>query len=409
MFARNASSRPSLFVSILGLLVGIGGIAFGIFFFIIVDENEQMLQLLALFLLLIGAAAFTLSLIFIVDRGAEPRTERPQSVRRTRWETVRRPDDVRIVEAPPSPVNLVIVDQADSGTAVLAAGLLVALLLLLFVGATAAFGGVDFRNRAQLVLCSSNLLAACDPPGYLVSANTLAVLPITLEDPAVQDPPAAAAVLQVPEIGTTYHPLAEGETQQWIFYADPRDRFEIAVFPMGRHSHAHDLVVRVLDPAEGIVEMANDGGPGDPELLHAFAPGSAGPFTIEVWDRDGYEGEYGLIYLPESSMPMASQVLSPNLPIQGKISSAEVQYWFISGTANQVITVSTEPFGLNGRFMDVMFELYDPAMNPIQAINQNGTGGAEQLQAFRLPQNGNYILWIANRNPVDSEYVVTLQ
>lgn len=163
-----------------------------------------------------------------------------------------------------------------------------------------------------------------------------------------------------------------------------------------------NLVLEIIDPANDVVQQANNGGNGALESIVNAQLNLALNYKIRVYDLNGTGGEYCLIFSEEGGFPDTIKGrLDYGQTVNQTIEVLGINYWCFMGNANDDITISSTATGSNGDFLVGLFGPPD-----FEAIGDVFTSGT--LANVVLQETGMYIIGVLDFDAGEAAYSLTL-
>lgn len=163
-----------------------------------------------------------------------------------------------------------------------------------------------------------------------------------------------------------------------------------------------DLVLEVLDPANSVVEQANSGGNGEVESIVNAQLNVALDYKIRVYNLNGTQGEYCLIFSEEGGFPDSIKGrIDYGQTVNNIIEPLAINYWCFMGSSGDNITISSSATGNSGDFVVALFGPPD-----FEAI---GTPFADsEITNLALTEDSMYLIGILDFDASAASYSLTL-
>lgn len=163
-----------------------------------------------------------------------------------------------------------------------------------------------------------------------------------------------------------------------------------------------NLVLEIIDPADDVVEQANNGGNGELEAINNAALNVALDYKIRVYDLNGTEGDYCLVFNEEGGFPDSIKgLIAYGQTRTSQIEEFAINYWCFLGSDGDNLSATVSPTGGSG---DFLLALYGPPdFAPIGSAYASAT-----IMNAGLEENGMYILGILNDEIDPAAYSINL-
>ena len=163
-----------------------------------------------------------------------------------------------------------------------------------------------------------------------------------------------------------------------------------------------NLVLEIIDPADDVVQQANDGGNGELEAIINAQLNVALDYKIRVYDLNGTEGDYCLIFSEAGGFP---DTIKGRIEYgQTKTDQVEVlgiNYWCFLGADGDNISITSSATGSSGDFVLGLFG--PPDFDSIGTVFQDDT-----IMNVNLAENGMYIIGVLDFEAGASGYSLNL-
>jgi hypothetical protein len=164
-----------------------------------------------------------------------------------------------------------------------------------------------------------------------------------------------------------------------------------------------NLVLEILNPANDVVQQANNGGNGALESIVNAQLNVALEYKIRVYDLNATEGEYCLIFSEEGGFPdNIKGRIDYGQTINNTVEVLAINYWCFSGSSGDNITISASATGNNGDFVIGLFGPPD-----FDAIGNVFTDS--ELANITLTEDGMHIIGVLDFEAGAASYSLTLR
>ncbi|WP_420642285.1 hypothetical protein [Candidatus Leptofilum sp.] len=163
-----------------------------------------------------------------------------------------------------------------------------------------------------------------------------------------------------------------------------------------------NLVLEIVDPADDVVQQADNGGNGALESIVNAQLNVALDYRIRVYDLNGSGGEYCLIFSEAGGFPDTIKGrLAYNQTVNQTIEVLGINYWCFMGNDGDNISITASATGNDGDFVVGLFGPPD-----FEAIGNVFTGGT--LTNIVLEEDGMYIIGVLDFEAGEADYSLTL-
>ncbi|MEZ4593038.1 MAG: hypothetical protein R3D55_18130 [Chloroflexota bacterium] len=192
--------------------------------------------------------------------------------------------------------------------------------------------------------------------------------------------------------------LAAAETHQWPMLLENTGAVTVTAVA----EPTMNIVLEILDPANDVVQQANNGGNGALESIVNLQLNLALDYKIRIYDLNAAQGDYCLIFNEGGGFPDTikgriayGQTLNNTLEVLG------IDYWCFMGTSGDNITITASPTGTGG---DLAIGLFGPP--DFAAIGDVFDGPT--LTNVTLADDGMYVVGILDFESQKAGYSITI-
>lgn len=197
--------------------------------------------------------------------------------------------------------------------------------------------------------------------------------------------------------------LGNEQTDLWTFAGQADQYVTLALNPVGTDV---DLTLSLLLPSGELLEQADFGLPGDPEIiLDALLP-VPGEYVVEVAEFFGESGRYELSLTQTASPQFVSGgVIAPGEVVSSELVAATRPVWSFDGEAGQLISIVLTPVNEQ---LDLLLELTGPEGELLIERDETFAGDPEVLAGYELPSTGRYQIHIRSFAEQSGSYSLAL-
>ena len=163
-----------------------------------------------------------------------------------------------------------------------------------------------------------------------------------------------------------------------------------------------NLVLEIIDPADDVVQQANNGGNGELETIVNAQLNVALDYKIRLFDLNGTEGDYCLIFSEGGGFPDTIKGrIDYGQTKQDQVEVLGIDYWCFLGAEGESISIASASTATAGDFVLGLFG--PPDFDAIGTVFQDA-----EIMNTRLEENGMYIIGVLDFEAGASGYSLTL-
>jgi hypothetical protein len=197
--------------------------------------------------------------------------------------------------------------------------------------------------------------------------------------------------------------LGNEQTDLWTFTAQPDQYATLALNPIGAEV---DLTLSLLLPSGELLDQADFGLPGDPEIILDAPLPVAGEYLVEVAEFFGEPGRYELT-LSQAASPqfVSGGVIAPGEVVSSELVAGTRPIWSFEGEAGQLVSIVLTPVSEQ---LDLLLELTGPEGEVLIERDETFAGDPEVLAGFELPSTGRYQIHVRSFAEQNGSYSLAL-